>query len=109
MSNYYKQKNAKMAETIKQVESCQKDKNIYIPPQYRVKDPICNKPVNDHPMFIPTSRDYGLNPVTKETQVNRFPKSNKFSSGLIGKNYTNNSLNTGIDPSLTYSNSSLSF
>ena len=113
MADDYKKKkviNDQMAATLKAIESKQTDNNVYIPPRFRVKDPITTDPVKDHLMFIPTSRDYGLNPQSKQTQVKRFPKSNKFSSGLIGKNYTNNSLNTSFDgDSFPSSSSSLSF
>ena len=109
-SNYYKKENDQMAETLKNIESNQKDQNVYIPPKFRVKDPIAPASLHDHPMFTPTSRDYGMNPVTKETQVIRFPKSNTFSSGLVGRNYTDNSLNTSSDKkTFPYSSSSLSF
>ena len=109
----YKQKKAindKMAATLKAIEAKQTNHNVYIPPRFRVKDPIASEPVKEHLSFIPTSRDYGLNPQSEQTLVKRFPKSNKFSSGLIGKNYINNGLNTSFDgDSLPSSSSSLSF
>ena len=96
--NYCKKGNEKMAETVRN-----------IPPKYRARDPISPLPIQDNPLYIPTSRDYGINKVTKETQIRRFPKSNKFSSSLVGRNYSNSSLNTSIDKqSYRYSNS-LSF
>ena len=98
-----------MKETLKSVESSQSNKNVYIPPRFRVKDPISSDQVKEHPMYTPTSRDYGLNPVTDQTKAKRFPKSNTFSSGLVGKNYTNNSLNTSADKGTPIYSTSLSF
>ena len=96
--NYHKRQNEDMAATLKQIASAQADNNnVYIPPKYRVKDPISPESIKDNPTFIPTSRDYGNNPVTTQTQVKRFPKSNSFSSSLVGRNYSNSSLNTSID------------
>ena len=106
MSDYYKKQNEAMAQKLKQIASTQ---DRYIPPRFRVEDPVITTSESDHPMFITTAKDYGLNPANKKTQVARFPKSNKFSRGLIGKNYTDNSLNTSSDKDSTYASTSLSF
>ena len=108
--NYHKQQNENMAATLKQIAASQTgDNNVYIPPKYRVKDPIAAEPIKDNPTFIPTSRDYGSIPATKYIQVKRFPKSNSFSSSLVGRQYSNSSLNTSITKPSQRSNISLSF
>ena len=75
-----------------------KSKGEYIPPRFRVKDPLSNNTTIEHPMYTLTSSEYGKNKQTKATKhENTFTKPCKFTKLFVGGPFRDNSLNTSLN------------